>query len=293
MAYVSRHKPRRQVGGPKVPTDFADVHHVVAGWLQDARDRQEAARRSGQPVPGLPEASDLGGRRLLFTSALLTELEVAGWRLLSTTPITFDIRGESLSFSFHYPLRKRRVPLTRAERKLPENIATGRDWKLALVDTDDLALMVQAGPNGRRHQWSDHSGYRIEDQLGDILRRAEDIAQAEIDSRAERDEWRRESELREARRARGRRREAKLNRRWQDLTRLADDWDRAEQLRRFADAMERRAASEGEPSWRVFSVLSWVRSEADLLEPGSADLLALALKPRPAARDDDYGGPGF
>jgi hypothetical protein len=198
-----------------------------------------------------------------------------------------------VSFAFHYPQRKRRVPLSRAERKLPENVAAGRDWKLALVDTDDLALMVQAGPNGRRHQWSDHAGYRLEDQLGDILHRAEEIAQAQIDSRAEREQWRREWEMREARRAREKRREAKLHRRWQDLLRLADEWDRTEQLRRFADAMARRAVSEGEPSWRVASILRWIRAEADSLEPGLDDLLNLALKAPRRASDDDWGDPEF
>lgn len=265
-----------------VPETLAAPHRFIAAVME--RDRQSAAlaRQRGWPVQR--GDNKLADRRLRILSALYEALERRGHNLEhpndAISPVWCVINGEPINFEVFEYVRRVQIPLSAEERKNPLSIANQKMTKLGQMPTGQLVLQAQAKFRANKRRWVD-SGGRLEDQLGTIILKFEEMAGRAAIRRVELAEWHREIELKIAQQNERRARQQKIAADWTRIRELAADWSEAQRLRRFIDAVAARLQPLPDPEGHGRQWLDWVRAEIEELDPmgaGAASTIGELLK---------------
>jgi hypothetical protein len=175
------------------------------------------------------------------------------------------IEGQRVRF-FMREAVKRTVHKPTAEERARE-----LKWKYSpaprfdFAPTGQLALEIEAAWSVRyaKHRWRDTTKRRLEEQIGEFIVTLEAIGRVERQRAVEREaEERRQEEARPRARAEEARRLAEAKR-VERLADLADQWDSAQRVRAFVEAVA-AVASNGDG---LDEFLAWARRAAQRLDP--------------------------
>lgn len=166
-------------------------------------------------------------------------------------------------------MRRPRVPLTAKELRDPANIARKRNWKYVDVWTGTLILEARAVYRGiGSTRWSEKPDQALEGQIDEIALKLEAIGVAAAEERAQ---DRREEERYERRQAE-RLRSYRVERiRWKAICETTAAWEKAQQLRRFIDAVVQQAPRRTDQVKRLNKWLRWAQARIDKLDPFTKD----------------------
>ena len=232
-------------------------------------------------------------RAMLILDAVTKALDKRGIRIscneVSEGAERVTVLGESLVFALEELTERRERKLTKEGREDVRLWGYGRDCpRYEYVPAGRLSIHIACGPVGVRHRWSDSGRQKLETLLNafsrGLIHNAEGLKLARVEAEKRRREFEKLQQARweEAERQRiaeQRRREEQA--RLEELERLATNWRRSDQIRLFANAVERAAGDRGEdcaPGSNLASWLSWARSKADELDPIAKLLKAAAME---------------
>ena len=187
------------------------------------------------------------------------------------------VDGELIGFSIEERIRQVPHVLTENEKR---DKARGYLWahKYDHVASGLLVLKLDTGWNsGLRGQWSDTTRQRVEDCLNDLMVTMVRVVQHQREDRRKREEqhrqWEEEAARREALRLKREEEAAAVRQVFAD----AENWAKAERLRRFIAEVERRGTGRA-PDPRFTSVADWVvwaSDQANHLDPLSESAKAM------------------
>jgi hypothetical protein len=262
---------------------LAAPHRLVAALIEADRELAKQAQRCGWSHQSSYK-SELNQRKLRIMSALYDALEKRGHRLEhpkdSILPVWCVINGEPIKFRAIEYIRPTRVPLSPAELKSPLNIADGRTAKTVQKPTGQLVLLANSEFKHKNQRWSDGAS-PLEDQLGTIILKFEEIAKQAAVHRVELAERNRQFEVEIALQNERRARKEKIAEDWEQIRESARDWFEAQRIRRFIDAVAIRLHTSSDPESHGRSWLDWVRREVEELDPigaGAETTLSELLK---------------
>ena len=261
---------------------LAAPHRFIAAVMEQDRQSEELARRRGWPIQR--RDNKLADRRLRILSALYEALEKRGYNLEhpkdAISPVWCVINSEPINFEVFEYVRRIQIPLSAEERKNPLNIASKQTTKMGQMPTGQLVLQARAKFQANKRRWVD-GGTHLEEQLGTIVLKFEEMAGRAAIRRVELAEWHHEIDLKIAQQNERRAREQKIAADWTRIRELAADWSEAQRLRRFIDAVAARLQPLPDPEGHGRSWLDWVRAEVEELDPmgvGAASTLDELLK---------------
>lgn len=224
-------------------------------------------------------SKDCLDRGLQILNTLLFLLEQLGLKTKNkknnyhTRPDTLmEILGEEISFSLNEKIRRRdHIPSKDANRWWTQ--------KYDYEPTGILTLEIHTWyPEGIRKKWSDSDSKRLEGQLSDFIIGATKIAVALKQRRLGQEELaRREKELRRKHEEEEAARQLEEKRR-KDLENQAANWIKAQQLREYIFAVEKRAEFNIANGHHVIGLekwITWARQHADRIDPLSSGLPSL------------------
>ena len=247
--------------------------------------RKKSVTRPGPAEQHAP--ATLTERKEEIISALRLGLEVRGHPCDGRSA---TVHGVEFKFRCYEPLRRTRVPLSPQELRH----GYGQTTKQLLAPGGRLALVAKAqGPHsGGERRWMDKAR-PLEAQIDEIFLRFEAIAQGVLKDRAWSEAYNRELEVHMRKAARRLQREWVREERPERLRKLAADWQSAERLRAFLDALETRLGSGTSPALTKW--WEWARGHVEAIDPlspaGLHDLQALAETLDHHPEDDDEPHP--
>lgn len=250
-----------QTSVPKiaVPATLASPHWIIAAWVEEERRDKETYRRHGWSIANR-QPTPLEKRTRLILNGLFKAVERRGHKATtergSIHQVHLLIQGHRFDYTLVEKYTQRRVALTAAELKLPENASVSRRFRQVRELTGQLQLTIKTSYYNKA-VWRDEPEQSLEDQLGEIVVGLEAMAVEETAAKArqaeaERLRW--EEERRRAEVERQRRQDANQ---WRRLRELAQRDEEAQRMRRFVETMRARAAEEGGQDEEVAAWLSW------------------------------------
>lgn len=251
--------PQTSVPQIAVPATLASPHWIVAAWIEGERRDKETYRRHGwglanrQPTP-------LEKRTRLILNGLFKAVERRGHKATTERGSMHQahllIQGHRFDYTLVERYTQRRVALTAAELKLPENASVNRRVRQMREQTGQLQLTIKTSYYNKA-VWRDEPERSLEDQLGEIIADLEAMAVKETEAKArqaEAEKLRWEEERRRAEVQRQRRQDANQ---WRRLRELAQRDEEAQRMRRFVETLRVRAANEGGESEEIAAWLIW------------------------------------
>lgn len=209
-------------------------------------------------------------RALGIIDALVRGSESRGWswKVTGKGSTVVECAGETISVELLERISRRDAPKPEPPKRLSRATAWS-SYSLPLPDryvwvpSGELQFVLHEYPGMPvRKSWSDGKRQRLEDKVLQILDGLQEMAAALAIKRERNAARKREWEAEEARRLqRARLAEVERLRRKRLKTALVD-WERAERLRKFCDAVERTGSGRPGRDW-----LDWAREQADLLDP--------------------------
>ncbi|MEJ0044528.1 MAG: hypothetical protein WDM81_20930 [Rhizomicrobium sp.] len=247
----------------------AEPHPLVAAWMETERQSEEAARKEGREVGSKREDTYMGRRELRISSALLKAAEAKGYGLDRPdgylAPVSVNIRGQRVEWSLERQYSSRHVPLSKKERKKPDNIARGITTEVVYVSTGTFKIVAKIGVY-RKTEISERMHKPFERRIEEVLGRFEKLADAAIEHEIRLEETRREIEEETRARERKRRLAVMKEARWEQLREWTAEWQEAKALRTFIAAVE-QSLGRDELNGRETSWLAWAKDSADWLDP--------------------------
>jgi len=302
VAKAKRFTPSESVPTVPVPSDLHSLHRFVAARIEEDQERAVRAKRERWPHRSLC-ATELDRRELRLTSALLDAFEKRGHRLEHEKGSLFVwavIGGERIDFSVFEYVRQRRIPLTAAELKKPENVRSDRKWRQAYEATGQLVIEAKARIGaGTRYRWFD-SDAPLEDQLGAVVLGAEALARESASARAKMDQSERDWQRKARERAEQHAMFLREERHWEAVREMAADWSETIRLRQFVDAIAARLTNHPDRGEQAQAWLRWARDRIAALDPlvRDADAILDAICSgdgchRPSVEPDDADEFGY
>lgn len=242
-----------------VPATLASPHWIVAAWIEEERRDKETYRRHGWSI-GNRQPTPLEKRTRLILNGLFKAVERRGHKATTERGSIHEahllIAGHRFDYTLVERYTQRRVALTAAELKLPENASANRRFRQVRELTGQLQLTIKTSYYNKA-VWRDEPERSLEDQLGEILVGLEAMAVEETAAKArqaeaERLRW--EEERRRAEVQRQRRQDANQ---WRRLRELAQRDEEAQRMRRFVETLRARAANEGGENEEITAWLTW------------------------------------
>jgi hypothetical protein len=211
-------------------------------------------------------------RALRIMNALFLALEQRGylvsWPKKEGEQLTVNVEGEAVAVSMQEVLDSQPHVLTPAEQKHPW-MAPKWDYKL----TGRLRLSIDNPPHSSdrlRATWADGRVQIVENCIGDFIVGVKVVAAAIKKNRLEREAWaRRWAEERKQREEQQRRAE-EHKRRSEFIGGLIDNWEEANRVRTFVEALTEAASQldlSDDKKLNVQQVLEWSEKYADFLDP--------------------------
>jgi hypothetical protein len=256
----------------RVPETLSSPHPIVAGWIDEKRERRLQDRLSGNRHTQ-PRMDSADRRRLRILSTLFKEVERLGHfvKMDRDNPYKahayFEIDGQRLDFKMTEHQRQVKIPLTPEERRWH----TDRTTKTELEPTGELEFEITtwiSKPFQKR--WRDGERHKLEQQLADVI-------VGLIKASAAEKEWKRQRDEEERRRAELEAQHAEQERlrridvaRWRHLNELREAAQRASLIREFIDRLEQRVRGENEGRMSATELqnwFSWARDKADAADP--------------------------
>jgi len=262
---------KKEENGIRVPATLSNPHRIIAAYIEERRRTSHVY--GNLSLPARLKLTELEKRRLRFLSSLFRESEKRGYRVEAKTAYLHDVRivvdEEKIEIYVSERWRQRRVELAPDEKKRPENLLSGRTWKLEREDTGELTFKVRGYVDrGIKTNWADRAGMPIEDQLNDIIAGFAIISENLKKRRHEREEehrkWREEEDLREAE-IRAQQEEME---RFHGLIVEITQWERAVSIRSYVTAVRSNSlpgSTELETIDRE-KWISWALSHADRID---------------------------
>lgn len=205
------------------------------------------------------------------------------------------IQGEKIDWRFYETSVQRKIPLTQKEAQsiLTSEAAKRRGWRPDWEPGGFLALLIDA---------DFHSEMRIvetrkhpfEGRIEAVVDRFEKIAAETAERRIQQQESLRRAAEAQMRRQERARLQAIEDRKWDEFTGLASDWEKARQLRCFIVRVTRLNDATPDPSGRVREWLLWTRANVDALDPladGIEGFLERLFPPEPSEYELNFGEP--
>ena len=267
-----------------IPDRAVGLHPLVKAASKRLRRRDEwpldtKLRSAPSEVLNLSVTRASLDRALHITHFLLTALdeylvrvEIDG--LKSETVLEFKDTGVKMTFSLMEQVKRTQHEVTKAEEQARKRYFERSQWHSPVSypiiprydyhPTGLFAIEVGRWPS---RTWRDTPKTSLEKRLGEvvagILILAKETYAREVEAIHRAEERRLAQERFEFR---AKRRELETVR-FQRLESDAKNWDRAMQLRRYADAVEQCRLSNGELDEDVRDWLLWTRAKADWLDP--------------------------
>ncbi|MEI9994649.1 MAG: hypothetical protein WDM91_08650 [Rhizomicrobium sp.] len=216
----------------------AELHPLVAAWMEWERRAEEEARKENRKTWPKNEDTYIGRRRIRIRDALFKAAEAKGHGLEHPEgqpfPVSFQIKGRLVEWSLEeQPGHTFRLIATIGQRKSRISEKPHKSFdRRADVLLDRLEKFVDA-------------------TIADEIRCAEIDRQIEAEIRAE---------------ERPRRLKAMESARWDCLGELAKDWQKARLLRSFIDEVERSLGPNARAG-RATAWLEWARARVHRLDP--------------------------
>ena len=206
------------------------------------------------------------------------------------------IQGESLSWTIYEPSVMKKIPLSEkelADRFSITSKARERGWKQGFEPSGSLALVIDAKFHTQA-RIADTRKLLLEDRIDAIIDKLEAMATEVVERRKQLEEDQRRAEEKRKRREARLARERIEDRKWDEFNEIANDWIRAEQLRRFVRSVAKRNEASPDPSGRVQEWLAWARPYIDGLDPlwnGIESLLERLYPPEVSEYELNFGEP--
>ena len=269
----------RHISPPKiaVPATLASPHWIVAAWIEEERRNREMYRLRGWGI-GSRQPTPLEKRTRLILNGLFKALERRGYKATTEQRSIHLVHLVIQDHRFDYTLveryTQRRVPLTAAELKLPENASVNRQYRQVRETTGQLQLMIKTSYYNKT-VWRDEPERLLEDQLGEIVADLEAMAVKETEAKALRDAAEKARREEEHRRYEEQRRAKRDQNQWRRLRELATREEEAQRMRRFVEALRSRATNEGVEDEEVAAWLAWAEEWIAAWDPLSDGLAAI------------------
>jgi hypothetical protein len=239
-------------------------------------------------------ANDTEQRAREIRAALCKAAEARGHAVDSGSR-SMTVHGERIAWSMYEPSVRRKAPLTKKELadRYCSSIDRRRGWKFTVEPSGSLMLVIEAALGGKA-RIADTRKRPLESRIEEIIGRFETMASETAQSRKENEEYERRALERRKRREERERLQLIEDRKWNDLNELADDWAKAERLRRFVRNVTKRNEASPDPSGRVQEWLTWARPYIDGLDPlwnGIESLLERLYPPEVSEYERLFGEP--
>lgn len=135
------------------------------------------------------------------------------------------------------------------------------------VPTGEVTLKIEgAYGSGLQSSWKDLKRQKLEERLGAIMIAVRALARHKVDDKRKSEERQRRYEQVQQDRATLRERIASEIRAVELLEKQAEDWKRAERMRAYIAAVERKTIDQGTAGTKA-EWLNWAREQADRLDP--------------------------
>jgi hypothetical protein len=206
------------------------------------------------------------------------------------------INGEYVGWSIHEPSVGKKVPLTKkefADRSSLTSKERERGWKRTFEPSGSLVLLIEADFHSQT-RIADTRKRLLESRIEEIIDRLETIASETIQRRKQHQEDDKRAFERQKRREERKRVERIEDRKWDDFVELAEEWERACQLRRFVARVAKLNEASPNPSGRVQEWLACTRDNVDALDPladGIDGFLERLFPPQPSEYELNFGEP--
>ncbi len=198
----------------------AEPHPLVAAWMERERQSEEAARKEGREIGSKREDTYMGRRELRISSALLKAAEAKGYALERPdgylAQVSVNIKGQRVEWSLERQYSSRHVPLSKKERKKPDNIARSITTEVIYVSTGTFKIVAKIGVY-RKTQISERMHKPFERRIEEVLGRFEKLADAAIEHEIRLEEAGRKIEEETRAKERKRRLEVMEEARWEQL----------------------------------------------------------------------------
>jgi len=253
----------------RVPESLSSPHPIVAGWLEQKRERRLRDQLSGSHhIEARIDSTDR--RRLRILSTLFKEVEKIGHFVKTDREnprqAYFEIDEQRLDFKLSERHKQVEVPLTPEERRW-DTRTTRTDLEATGVLAFEITTWISE-PIQKR--WRDGKRHTLEEQLADVIAGLIKAAAVEKEwKRQRKEEALRRAEL-EAQRAEQERLRRIDAARWRHLNELQEAAQRASLIREFIDRLEQRMHSENGrqmPAAELQDWFIWARGKADAGDP--------------------------
>jgi hypothetical protein len=187
----------------RVPETLSSPHPIVAGWIDEKRERRLQNRLAGGRHTQ-PRMDSADRRRLRILSTLFKEVERLGHfvKMDRNNPYKahayFEIDGQRLDFKLTEHHRQVKIPLTPEERRWYSD----RTTKTELEPTGELEFEITTWISEPiRKRWRDGKRHKLEEQLAEVIAGLIKASAVEKDWKRQRDEEERRRRDLEAQRA--------------------------------------------------------------------------------------------
>ena len=278
QAVIKEKTPVEPVLSIVVPERLLRPHPLVADaaaafkklWAHD-REKNPVWHLNGQHL-NIRVAKNSADRALLIMDTVLKALTNAGYsfsydNFSQSTGVL--IEGEVILFRLHEHVK--RVPHIKTAAEIAEE--KKYSWRVAPiydhVPTGDLTLSIDYYPYLPRKNWADGKNHKVEEYLAEFIAGLKlAAAHAKIETERKRQEEARRREAAERQRIFAQRRDAELER-FTALEKRAADWQRAQVLRGYIDALAASLPSDSAETavadQRAY--IAWAREKIDWLNP--------------------------
>ena len=242
-----------------VPATLASPHWIIAAWIEAERRDKETYRRHGWSI-GNRQPTPLEKRTRLILNGIFKAVERRGHKATtergSIHQVHLMIAGHRFDYTLVEKYTQRRVALTAAELKLPENASVSRRFRQVRELTGQLQLTIKTS-HYNKAVWRDEPERSLEDQLGEVVVGLEAMAVEETATKARQAEAERLRWEEERRRAEVQRQQRQDANQWRRLRELAQREEEVQRMRHFVDTLRGRAADECGENEEIAAWLIW------------------------------------
>lgn len=262
----------------KVPDRLTKPHDFIEGTKQYYSSKKGTTQTKVSNVINLSKISDeLKNRVYRFYNTLFVALEHLGYTVENGASKSYGYSSRVIDNELSISFGGDRVPIFIKEiQKRIDHIPTDKELKNSLwsipsydyIKTGKLHFGIDSY-HARRKNWRDTEAKVIEDQIGEIVLWIMDAIHVEKVKRKEREtekqRWLEEQLIREQI---AERKEKELKQ-LELLDQYAQNWEKAERIRRLLDAVVSKFAKVGtEEEKQIFNDwVKWAREKADFLDP--------------------------
>jgi hypothetical protein len=214
-------------------------------------------------------------RALRILDALFTALDSAGcsieWVSPYTSPLNVLVLNEKIGLSISEIIERKQHKITSDEisrQKIDRWWAPPR-WDYTLTGRLKFSL-VSTEASHLQHSWTDGKKKRLENCVGEISVCFETTANALKKYREDCAETARQRAEEEKRAVERRQREAEYNRKFEVISKFAQKWREANELRDFATALKASVRSPAVPlqhKFGLFRISDWIERHANSVDP--------------------------